>query len=172
MLEPIAPVIVGATVKIVCTGNAENVQWLHEQTPVFFRNRYLGRGKFALEIPSVRYSDRGLYTCRGHYFRLPTSKDAQGRLVVLTKPTVSVPQPRESATLGQRVEIKCQATGDPSPNTTWHFESTSGNRVVSTTSVLLLHSLQNHNKGNYCCEATNAVGNDKRCVQVGIQGLN
>ena len=110
-------------------------------------------GYHGLVISRVVGSDRGLYSCRVDYQGYV--QQVQHRVEVMERPRV-VGQPSSgllAVTEGERVVVRCAASGWPNPVIRWYRAHT-----LLDTGLSLSLNLTRHTEGQYLCVADNGIG--------------
>eukprot|EP00794_Sanderia_malayensis_P002454 gene2454-2827_t len=116
-----ASVVQGTSATFTCEakGNPKpDISWFHNKREIKSDDKNIKIiDNIGLEIENVSASDNGTITCVADNIIGKDKTSAQ--LIVLTKPFVAVNPKRLSATASLRYEIKCRATGSPTPVITW-----------------------------------------------------
>ena len=82
-------------------------------------------------------------------------------------PSVKISPSEKTANETGRVDLFCNATGNPAPNLTWTVVET-GNEF-SRTEHLIIDSLSREHSGTYACTASNEAGNATAKVHLDVQ---
>ncbi|XP_047735621.1 lachesin [Hyalella azteca] len=111
-------------------------------------------------IYDAQRQDAGFYNCS-----LPTAGKfiLQHKLDVLYPPSVnSSSPPVQQAVLGQRLELFCNADGNPRPEIDWTFEGGAlpAGAAVNQAGHLVIERVDRRVEGKYVCTADNGIGND------------
>ncbi|XP_053339071.1 basement membrane-specific heparan sulfate proteoglycan core protein isoform X5 [Clarias gariepinus] len=146
------------------TGNpAPSIEWTRSPGKSIRGSTIIRNG--VLTFPSVERSDEGDYICKA----LNTHGEQAARAVLVVqgssavevlKPTVTIDSPVVTVQQGQRAELRCTATGNPTPSFEW--TGGPGNRISSSAvirgGVLIFPSVQRSDEGEYTCRAFNIHG--------------
>eukprot|EP00794_Sanderia_malayensis_P019599 gene19599-21529_t len=89
------------------------------------------------------------------------------------KPFVTVNPKRLSATASLRYEIKCTATGSPTPVITWKKLGgiMSTDAQIDVNGSLIFQNIKTEDSGAYSCTARNKVGSMQAATVILVQGL-
>ena len=74
---------------------------------------------------------------------------------------------------GDNVDLRCEATGTPTPNLTWFKdgrELTSSNHVTVVGRRVQLHSLRHGDAGVYTCTFKNIIGSASHTIKLVVRG--
>ncbi|TNN60187.1 Hemicentin-1 [Liparis tanakae] len=123
---------------------------------------------------SVQEYDNGSYFCRAsniHLQRFITSRRAT--LTVLAPPSVRLWPQVSTVSVGARVVLECQVSGNPSPTISWmkrgHSKQTGGKIVVGLrNATLYFQSARSFDEGVYVCEASNALGSSRNTAMLRV----
>lgn len=85
-------------------------------------------------------------------------------------PTVIVTDKDMTAVVGDRLELRCQASGSPKPTIRWEKE---GGQLPTQHNiqdgVLTIYRLERQDAGRYICTAESEVGSSRDVTYVGVQ---
>ncbi|XP_061104018.1 matrix-remodeling-associated protein 5-like [Conger conger] len=129
-----------------------------------------------LLLKQISRGDEGDYTCNARNtfgqdvmkVRIHLLPDSPR---ILSKDEVSI-----WGLLGKPVQIKCQASGEPTPTITWYSPS---NATIATSSIryqilgdgtLIIRKLGSADRGNYACVAKSLAGYDVKNVHLEVEG--
>jgi dystroglycan 1 len=116
-----------------------------------------------LVIPAVGQEDGGTYRCVARN-QLGTVF-AQISLIVEAAPVFTMERQVKAATVGAKVSLRCQASGNPPPTVTWSKRrgDLPDNHEVRD-GTLLIPSLAPEDFGEYVCTASNQFGRSESVV--------
>lgn len=127
-----------------------------------------------LFLQNLTVADSGQYRCMTINVAGNTSKDFT--LNVMEPPTITnAPNAYIRIKLNKRLDLPCQATGNPIPRITWSragssfSETGSGHYFESLDSTLTFPTVRLQNEGTYTCTATNDAGTANYTVTVEVQ---
>eukprot|EP00794_Sanderia_malayensis_P019525 gene19525-21454_t len=171
-----ASVVEGTSATFTCEarGNPKpDISWFHN-------NREIKRDdknvkiieNIGLEINNISASDNGTITCVADNIIGKDKTSAQ--LIVLTKPFVTVNPKRLSATASLRYEIKCVATGSPTPVITWKKigEIMPNDAQIDVDGSLVFEKIKIEDSGAYTCTAKNKLGSMQAAMVILVQGTS
>jgi hypothetical protein len=125
----------------------------------------------SLVIENVRKGDTGSYACLAK--TLFGSASAYARITVRVPPKLTYIPPRRIMVIpGERVILKCAASGRPKPSVTW-TRPVLGLPVESTltgNATLTIDSITEDDLGQYTCEAKNSLGKAAYSVSLSYRG--
>lgn len=88
--------------------------------------------------------------------------------------SVSVAEPEVFVRAGEKLSVKCNATGTPTPSISWQKD---GSNVISNTranirsdGTLQISELERDDVGSYACTATSGSNTDSQQIQVSLLG--
>ncbi|CAG7838540.1 unnamed protein product [Allacma fusca] len=114
-----------------------------------------------LNLFSVRDADSGIYLCTATSSS-GQSTQSQARLVVSyigSPPTARIEPERQTVAQGTQVEIRCIASGNPTPTVEWtKVGSSLPTSIPTTNEVLRIPSAQVSDRGVYVCTVENSAG--------------
>ena len=125
-----------------------------------------------LDFFSPQEHQAGSYHCEAAN-SVGRARSAQSRVLLSLSPPVPgsvipsftrAPQ-TEVQTLGSRVELHCEATGEPEPEIVW---LKNGLEVARGEQALVIQSLSQQDVANYACNASNVAGYQYKNVIVNI----
>merc|ERR1719507_3006744 len=122
---------------------------------------------YSLRIEDIQETDGAVYQCQVIIALAPPDKEqADVPLIVRRPPIISDNSTRSVVAVeGQRVELRCYASGYPPPEIYWRRQD---NAVLPTnTSIfkgneLVFPNVRKEHRGTYYCVATNVVGRGSR----------
>lgn len=126
-----------------------------------------------LFITGLQVSDSGEYICTSTDG--VTSQQAVATLkvpgVMMTEPRVTISVPEKDYQEGDRVEIRCVATGVPKPTISWQR---AGNQPLPVNSqqyedLLVINNVRMEDAGEYRCIASNTLGTRHSTVLVTVK---
>ncbi|XP_072542788.1 matrix-remodeling-associated protein 5 [Salminus brasiliensis] len=132
-------------------------------------------GNGTLRIKQTSYADRGTYKCIAS--NVAGADTSSVRLHVSVLPPIIQQKRQENHTIfeGQTMHVHCSAKGAPNPAMRWvtasgiHIRPSQfidGNLFVFPNGTLYLRNPMEKDSGTYECVAVNAVGADKRSVNL------
>ncbi|CAK1588065.1 unnamed protein product [Parnassius mnemosyne] len=169
---------VGSTVNFTCeaqsryTNNALPVNWTKVDGYLPLERTYINYRTGELLITNLQISDSGQYICQ------TSDGISTGQAIAtlkvpgneMTLPTVTIRPTINEYYEGDRIELECQATGNPAPRITWQRAS---NRPLPRASrydtYFVIDSAIVEDSGEYRCIASNAVGSTDRSAIVNIR---
>jgi len=120
---------------------------------------------YRLRIEDIQETDGAIYQCQV-LISLTDKEVAEVPLIVRQPPVISDNSTRSVvATEGQRIELKCYASGYPPPEIYWRRQDNAilpTNTSVFKGNVLVFPSVRKEHRGTYYCVATNVVGRGSR----------
>ena len=123
-----------------------------------------------LEIRQVTAADAGRYRCLAT--SSTGSSDGFAIVSVQVQPTVVLSSREARPFTGQLVELRCQATGSPSPRITWEKENGALPRDHTVNNgVLQIYNVGAEDSGRYMCTASNSAGIDRDYVRLNVLGV-
>ncbi|VDI13304.1 Hypothetical predicted protein [Mytilus galloprovincialis] len=124
-----------------------------------------------LKIRQVTAADTGRYRC----LATGSSGSSDGFVIlsVTVPPTITLSQREARPYLGQLMELRCQASGNPPPSITWEKENGVLPRDHTVNNgVLQIFNVRQEDSGRYICQAASPAGVDREYVTLTIQGRN
>ncbi|XP_040052217.2 uncharacterized protein LOC120831123 isoform X1 [Gasterosteus aculeatus] len=123
---------------------------------------------------SVQEDNDGSYFCRASNIQLQrfiTSRRAT--VTVLAPPSVKLWPQVLTVSVGARVVLECQVSGNPSPSMSWvkrgHSKQTGGKVVLGLrNATLYIQSARSYDEGEYACEASNALGHSRNTAMLTV----
>lgn len=116
-----------------------------------------------LELRSVKTADSGQYICtatnsRGHAIAMAT-------VFVIVYPTFTMRPHNHTVSVGDSIQLYCQADGQPLPVHSWSKDGrqlfTDGNVVLSQNNYMLaISKIRLSQFGQYTCKVSNTAGNN------------
>ncbi|XP_059491072.1 basement membrane-specific heparan sulfate proteoglycan core protein isoform X8 [Neocloeon triangulifer] len=151
----------GETVRLSCTGAASGytVRWSRMGGENLPASSSETSGQ--LIIYNVSPSDSGVYVCSAtdSYGNVQQS---QARITIVTAgnpPSVRIEPERQTIVQGTSGELRCIATGNPTPIVTWSkVNDDFGRNVQVTGNILRITSALFTDRGVYACKASNSGG--------------
>ncbi|XP_033117452.1 hemicentin-1-like isoform X2 [Anneissia japonica] len=118
-----------------------------------------------LTIKQATFQDAGSYTCKISNPIGTATANARLRIIgVIQLPHIIKPLDHIVEYVGQNVQLRCDSTGDPTPNVTWFFEESpiiaGHSDMLVVDSTLLISRIEAKHSGRYTCVATNQYGTD------------
>eukprot|EP00794_Sanderia_malayensis_P002456 gene2456-2829_t len=168
-----ASVVQGTSAKFTCEakGNPKpDISWFHNKRKIKSDDKNIKIiDNIGLEIENVLVNDNGTITCVADNIIGKDKTSAQ--LIVLTKPFVTVNPKRLSATASLRYEIKCTATGSPTPVITWKKLGgiMSTDAQIDVNGSLIFQNIKTEDSGAYSCTARNKVGSMQAATVILVQ---
>ncbi|XP_076086554.1 basement membrane-specific heparan sulfate proteoglycan core protein-like isoform X4 [Mytilus galloprovincialis] len=162
----------GGTVQLRCRPQGSgpfNIEWLKVDGVLNPSATQTRDG--LLEIRQVTAADTGRYRC------LATgssgSSDGFAIVSVIVPPTITLSQREARPYLGQLMELRCQASGNPPPSITWEKENGVLPRDHTVNNgVLQIFNVRQEDSGRYICQAASQAGVDREYVTLTVQGRN
>lgn len=95
-------------------------------------------------------------------------------LIISDGPVITSVGPSANVTqlLRSKLELTCQASGDPAPRYTWHHVTEAGASVRGHEKNLIITGLSYRDQGHYECRATNTVKGIERTVKSSLVYVN
>eukprot|EP00794_Sanderia_malayensis_P002451 gene2451-2822_t len=166
-----ASVVEGTSATFTCEakGNPKpDISWFHNKREIKNDDKNIKIiENIGLEIENVSVSDNGTITCVADNIIGKDKTSAQ--LIVLTKPFVAVNPKRLSATASLRYEIKCRATGSPTPVITWKKLGGIMPNDAQIDGSLIFQSIKTEDSGTYICTAKNKLGSMQAAMVILVQ---
>lgn len=161
-------VVEGTTISFRCVsvGNPVPViTWSKENEPLPNNGRFeIIENAQVLRIIRVRFSDRGLYICRGENTAGRRETTAELAVTPRVPPSITRRQGDINVSIGSRVSLMCDARGDPAPEYRWIRNRRPiqySHRVQSVGNQLVIQRAQFSDAGRYECVAENIEGIDR-----------
>ncbi|KAM6170210.1 hemicentin-2 [Rhynchocyon petersi] len=152
------------------------ISWIHEGLPLAESNGTWLEADGALRLESLGEASGGLYGC--------VASSPAGEAVLQYSVEVQVPPQllvaeglgQVTATVGQSLELPCQATGFPAPTVQWlqngrPTEELAGVQLSSQGGTLLIDHVELGHAGLFSCQATNEAGTAGAEVEVSVHEL-
>ena len=92
----------------------------------------------------------------------------------LDGPVITSVGPSQNVTLllRSKLELTCQATGNPPPHYTWIHHTETGSSIVGHERNLIVTGVGYHEQGNYECRATNIIKGHERQAKSSLIDVN
>ncbi|XP_015241296.1 PREDICTED: basement membrane-specific heparan sulfate proteoglycan core protein isoform X8 [Cyprinodon variegatus] len=175
--EPkIQTVRVGSTVNFICTAKSKSPAY----TLVWTRqgNRKLPNRATdfngILTIQNVQPEDAGVYVCTGSNMFAMDESSAKLYVPEGAQPTATITPAVLNVRQGQRAEIRCTVTGNPTPAIEWIGGP--GNRMspraVIRNGILTFPAVDPADEGEYICKALNTHGEHTAQASLRVQKNN
>ncbi|XP_055865507.1 roundabout homolog 1-like isoform X5 [Biomphalaria glabrata] len=168
-------VATGETATFRCTppkGEPEpKVLWHKDGNPVNPDIRVSVSTDGHLSISSVKVTDAGKYTCVA-INQAGERESTPAALTVLEKPTFKELPDDIQANVEDTVELKCRASGDPTPNIQWKKEEGRipfGRARQLDDGTLRIEKVQVSDEGVYVCVAENSAGTVEAVGRLSVQ---
>eukprot|EP00794_Sanderia_malayensis_P019521 gene19521-21451_t len=168
-----ASVVEGTSATFTCEakGNPQpDISWFHNKREIKNDDKNIKIiENIGLEINNISVSDNGTITCVADNIIGKDKTSAQ--FIVLTKPLVSVNPKRLSATASLRYEIKCVATGSPTPVITWKKLGgiMPNDAQIDLNGSLIFQNIKTEDSGTYSCTAKNKLGSMQAAMVILVQ---
>ncbi|XP_048104800.1 carcinoembryonic antigen-related cell adhesion molecule 5-like isoform X2 [Alosa alosa] len=116
-----------------------------------------------LSITASREDNRASYSCAAQLDLntpepIPNNRSNSILLEVLYEPTIVSPSEDVSLTEGDRLELNCTADANPSPTYEWRRDNKTLENISSSSSTLLIESVEMDSAGVYECIVSNTQG--------------
>ncbi|XP_049843588.1 basement membrane-specific heparan sulfate proteoglycan core protein isoform X30 [Schistocerca gregaria] len=171
----------GATVVLRCLAGGvagappPRITWSRQgaELPPNARQEDDGRGSATLEIPSATAADSGVYICTAVRTTPPSYTTSTVRVVVTAyrqPPVVSIEPERQTVAQGSLAELRCVASGEPTPAITWskaNEELSSSSQAVGP--VLRIPNIQVQDRGIYICTAESPSGTSQASAVLEVE---
>ncbi|XP_051870669.1 neural cell adhesion molecule 2-like isoform X1 [Pristis pectinata] len=169
------------TLMCTATGSPEpDITWYRNGRLVENNDKYLMKKSTELTIRDIGREDTGPYSCRA--VNKAGSVEEQLFLKVFVQPRITSLE-NKTATENGRVEITCDAEGDPIPTIFWSRSGNGSNflegekirnerlEVQSQNGKSSLHirNIEPSDSGAYHCEAISPIGRDRKSMHLDIQ---
>nr|XP_032526331.1 basement membrane-specific heparan sulfate proteoglycan core protein [Danaus plexippus plexippus] len=180
---------VGSTVNFTCQAQSRmarsnlKINWYKADGNLPQDRTQIDERTGLLLITNLQVSDSGKYICETSdgfstaqaiaTLKVPVVPDwvfyAKGN--DMTLPRVSISPSVQEYYEGDRVELNCEATGNPAPRITWQRASTLAlPRAMETFgNLLILESANEEDSGEYRCIATNTAGTTHRTAFITVR---
>jgi len=126
-----------------------------------------------LSLAEIRRDQAGQYVCQANNSagqsdpRKIDIRVKYGPVITSVGPSANVTQ-----LLRSKLELTCQASGDPAPRYTWHHVTEAGASVRGHEKNLIITGLSYRDQGHYECRATNTVKGMERTVKSSLVYVN
>ncbi|KAI8505379.1 Neural cell adhesion molecule 1 [Branchiostoma belcheri] len=133
--------------------------------------------KMTMTIKALTKADEGRYICQAS--NGAGQDQAAANVFVYVPPSISDPQDT-STPEGQSVDLRCSATGDPTPMLQWRkgggdmVDGSDPRFTVSTDpstgeTILTIRQVTYSDRGSFTCIATNLGGTDQKTLNLDVQ---
>ncbi|XP_022701070.1 Down syndrome cell adhesion molecule-like protein Dscam2 [Varroa jacobsoni] len=191
MLPRLLSVRSGDDATVNCTyrgGPVAQVFWTKDQRPLITDHRVRLLGRLVLHISAFRRSDQGVYQCyvSGNNDNSLRSDSAQGYAYLKVQEVAPVLSDTFSASVrkqGERLSLRCVATGSPLPQVSWLLDGQPVSESGSTqqgdfvqpdgfavVSFVNISALRVTDGGDYSCRASNDVGTVEHTARIDVAG--
>ncbi|XP_021050559.1 hemicentin-2 [Mus pahari] len=171
--------VAGRPVALECVARGHpppTLSWQHEGLPVVDSNgTWLEEGG-ALQLENPGEASGGLYSC--------VARSPAGEAVLQYSVEMQVPPQllvadgmgQVTATVGQSLDLPCQASGSPVPTIQWlqngrPAEELAGVQLASQGTILHISHVELNHSGLFACQATNEAGTAGAEVEVSVHEL-
>ncbi|XP_052272937.1 lachesin-like [Dreissena polymorpha] len=126
-----------------------------------------------LKIQNIQESDMALYICRVQLGGQQNANDSRMIYVVQKPQIVDIFTSSDTTKQeGDRVELRCNASGIPTPMITWHMAGggilPTGGREWTSPTIIIPRVTREH-RGDYKCIAKNEAGEDVRRIYLSVK---
>ncbi|XP_035685939.1 neural cell adhesion molecule 2-like isoform X2 [Branchiostoma floridae] len=133
--------------------------------------------KMTMTITALTKADEGKYICQAS--NGAGQAEAAANVFVYVPPSINEPQDT-STPEGQSVDLRCSATGDPTPMLQWKkgggdmVDGSDPRFTVSTDpntgeTILTISQVTYNDRGSFTCIATNLGGTDQKTLNLDVQ---
>ncbi|KAH9496457.1 hypothetical protein Btru_010914 [Bulinus truncatus] len=161
--------LLGNNVTLMCeppdSSPAANVLWYKDYSIVNSSSNRIRTIGHNLLLPSIQYSDAGVYYCvASNNLTSPSTRTSTtATLTVQGPPIIRVPPLNTQLIKGKPLQLTCQAEANPSPETTWLFGGravTLSNKVtlIEQGQVLWISDVGKEWDGQFTCVSSNKLG--------------
>ncbi|KAH9496460.1 hypothetical protein Btru_010921 [Bulinus truncatus] len=161
--------LLGNNVTLMCeppdSSPAANVSWYKDYSIVNSSSNRIRTIGHNLLLPSIQYSDAGVYYCvASNNLTSPSTRTSTtATLTVQGPPIIRVPPLNTRLIRGKPLQLTCQVDANPSPETTWLFGGravTLSNKVtlIEQGQVLWISDVGKEWDGQFTCVSSNKFG--------------
>ncbi|GAB1286208.1 Hemicentin-2 [Apodemus speciosus] len=171
--------VAGRPVALECVARGHpppTLSWQHEGLPVVDSNGTWLEAGGALQLENPGEASGGLYSC--------VASSPAGEAVLQYSVEMQVPPQllvaegmgQVTATVGQSLDLSCQASGSPVPTIQWlqngrPAEELAGVQLASQGAILHISHVELNHSGLFACQATNEAGTAGAEVEVSVHEL-
>jgi len=150
----------GDSVSITCNTNgnpAPDVVWYRDGS-----GEIVSRQE-TMTISDIRRDQAGTYVCQANN-SVGQSDPKKIELQVKYGPVITSVGPSANVTqlLRSKLELTCQASGNPPPQYTWIHHTESGSSVKGHEKNLIIAGITYHDQGHYECQARNMIKGEEK----------
>ncbi|CAJ0933626.1 unnamed protein product, partial [Mesorhabditis belari] len=167
-------VIQGLTLEIACKAVGRpnpTITWEKDGFQVIPSSVVTVDHSGTLRIHNARVDNAGLYRCTASN---PAGSDTRDTKVIIQEPpTITGDTPDNyTAVAGDKVEMRCQVTGNPQPKIEWHKKGVpvidDDHIRVTEDGTLVIEEAQAGDESFYTCKVSNAAGMTEKLVRLKV----
>ncbi|XP_048508165.1 basement membrane-specific heparan sulfate proteoglycan core protein isoform X9 [Athalia rosae] len=163
---------IGEPIRLACTGPSDaQITWTRSGNAPLPSSATHQGGILSIRNPTP--ADSGIYVCTVITFQgVVTSSSARISIqgAGASRPVVRVEPDRQTVSQGTVAEVRCIATGEPTPQITWTKRGESlGSHVQIIGNTLRIVNPQISDRGIYICQGSNSGGSGESSAMIEVQ---